>query len=117
MLIQAFLRRLVVVRRDRQQAGDTQALHLARNVDNFLRVVPAGAGKNGHLAMRFVDQYLDDPQPLFGRQRRSLARRAAWHEEMDAAVDLTPAQPSNRRFVEIAVLRKRRDQGCPNASE
>jgi hypothetical protein len=36
---------------------------------------------------------------------------------MVAAVDLTPAQSSIRGFVEIAVLRKRRDQRRSNASE
>ena len=39
------------------------------------------------------------------------------HEEVDAGVDLPAAEPPDRRFVEIAALRERRDERRADAGE
>ncbi len=43
-------------------------------------------------------------------ERRVLAGRAARHEKVDARVDLPAPEAPDRRFVELAALRERRDQ-------
>ena len=72
-------------------------LHLARGVRHFSRVVAAGAGKHRHLAGGLFDHELDDAAPLVVRERRRLAGRAARHEKVHAAVDLTPREPLDAR--------------------
>ena len=104
VLIQAFLRRLVVVRRHRQQAVGADAFHVARQLDHLARVVAAGAGQHRHAAVGFFDDELDDAQLLAMAQRRRFAGRAARREEVDAGVDLPARQALDRRLVEGAVL-------------
>ena len=40
------------------------ARHLARGLDHLVGVVAAGAGEHRHLALRLLDDDLDDAQPL-----------------------------------------------------
>ena len=39
------------------------------------------------------------------------------HEEVDAGVDLPAAEPADRRFVELAALRERRDERRADAGK
>ena len=117
VLVQPFLRRLVVIRRHRQQAVDASLLHVARQLDHLARVVAAGAGQHRHLAADFLDDQLDDAQLLAMAQRRRFARRAARRQEVDAGIDLPAGQPLDRRLVERAVLPERRDEGRADAGE
>ena len=64
VLEQPFRRRLVVVRRHREQALRAGLLHLVRELDHLRGVVAAGAGQHRHLAVRFVDENLDDAKAL-----------------------------------------------------
>ena len=110
MLEQPFLRRLVVIRRHGQQAVRAGLLHLGGGVNHFLRVVAAGARQDRHAAVGFVDEDLDNPQALGQRERRALTGGADGDEKVDARVDLPPAEPANRRFVEAAALGERGDE-------
>ena len=103
VLVEAFLRRLVVVRRDRQQPVGADALHVARQLDHFPRVVSAGAGQHGHLALGFLDDQLHHAQLVAMRQRRRLARRPARRQKVDASVDLPASQTLDRGLIERAV--------------
>ena len=64
VLVEAFLRRLVVVRRHRQEAVGAGLRQIARELHDFFGVVSAGAGKDGHLAGGFIGEDLDDAQTL-----------------------------------------------------
>ena len=76
--------------------------HLLRRLDHFVRVVAAGAGEHRNLALRLLDDDLDDAQALGGGERRRLAGRAAGHEKVNAGVDLPPCQPPHARLVQRA---------------
>src|SRR5207237_6760412 len=115
--IEAFLRRLVVVRRDREKTGRVAARHLARCVDHLTRVVAAGAGENRHAPARLVDEDLDGAQAFGVGERRVLARRAAGTQKMDACVDLPASEPANGGFIELAAARERRDQRGADSCE
>ncbi len=55
VLVQAFLRGLVVVRRDGEDAVRAQLLELARQFDDFVGVVAARAGQHRDLALGLFD--------------------------------------------------------------
>src|SRR3977135_2229142 len=106
MLVQPFLRRLVVIRRDREESIGAGLGELARQHDDFLGVVAAGPGEDWHLAAGLLGEDLDDAPALGRGQRRVLAGRAARRQEVDAAVDLAAAHAPNRGFVKIATPRE-----------
>ena len=66
MLIQAFGRRLVVVRRRRQETLRARTLHFGGGVNHLARVVSARAGKDQGSPFRFFDDDLDDASALGG---------------------------------------------------
>ena len=71
--------------------------------DDFVRVVAAGAGEHGDLALGFFERDLDHAQMLFARERRAFARGAAGHQEVDPGVDLPAHQLPQRCFIQRAV--------------
>ena len=97
VLVQAFLRGLVVVRRHREQALDTERLGGVRQLGHLGGVVAADAGEHGDLPGAGLDGDADDGVPLRARQGRRLARRAAGHDEVDAATDLPLHQRASAR--------------------
>ena len=60
VLIQAFRRGLVVVRRHRQQALRSGALHPQPDVNDLAGVVASSPGEHRNVAGGFVDNELDD---------------------------------------------------------
>ena len=117
VLIQAFLRRLVVVRRDREQPVGADAFHVARQLDHLARVVAARAGEHRHAAVGLFDDQLHDAQLVAMAQRRRFPRRPAGGEEVDAGVDLSSGQALDGGLVEGAVLGERRNQCGADARE
>jgi hypothetical protein len=79
-------------------------------VNDFLGVVAAGTCEYGDAAVGLRHDQFHDAHLFRVGQRWNLACCAAWHEEMDAGVDLPARQPRHRRFVERAVAAERRDQ-------
>ncbi len=65
MLVETFLRGLVVVRADGEDAVRAEFLEFAGQLDHVRGIVSAGAGQHGNLAARFVDRDLHDAE-LFG---------------------------------------------------
>ncbi len=117
VLIQAFLRRLVVVRGDREQTIGADAFHVARQLDHLAGVVAAGAGQHRHTAVGFFDNQFNDAQLVAMAQRGRFPGRPAGREEVDAAVDLSSRQALDCRLVEGAVLGERRNQCSADARE
>ena len=100
MLVQPFLRRLVVIRADGEDAVRAQRFEFARALDHFGGVVAAGTGHDGHLAARLFDRDFDHAALLGMRERGAFARGAAGDEEIDSRVDLAPRQAAHGFFVE-----------------
>ena len=67
MLKQAFLRRLVVIRCDRQDAVGSELLYFFCETDHLRRVVPACAGQHRDVAARLFQGDRDDTQVFFQR--------------------------------------------------
>src|SRR5262249_45121646 len=63
-----------------------------------------------HLAAGFLDENLDRAQTLGVGQRRVLTGGATGTHEMDAGVDLPPAEPPHGGLVELAASRERRHE-------
>ena len=89
MLVEAFLRGLVVVRRDGENAVGAQGFDFVREFDDFVGVVAAGAGEHGNFALGLFQRDLHHAQMLGASERRALAGGAAGNQEIDAGLDLT----------------------------
>src|SRR6185437_17040421 len=107
--IEAFLRGLVVVGRNGEDAGDIEFLKLGDQVNDFLRVVAASAGEHGDAAARLFYGDLHYAQMLVVRERRTLAGRAAGAQEVDPGINLAPDEDAQGFFVQRAV--------CPEGSD
>ena len=101
--IEPVLRRLVVVRRHDQRAISPESPGALRPLDRGHRAVGTGSGQDRHSPRRRFDRRGNDPIPLGGRERRSLAGRSAGHETGDSAFDLTLDKSSQCRLVDHAV--------------
>jgi len=77
MLVEALLRRLVVVWRDRKNSVGAHALDSRAISITFRRIVAARATQDRHLALGFFDRDRHDAQMLLVRQRGAFSRRAA----------------------------------------
>ena len=117
VLIQPFLCRPVVVRRDRKEPVGARATHALGEMHDLLRVVAAGARQHGHFARGFVDQNLDAADAFLVAERRILAGRPARAQEVNAGVDLAPPEAPHALFVELARRGERRDERGSDAGE
>ena len=88
MLVEAFLRGLVVVGSDGENAVGAQGFDLVGQFDDFVGVVAAGAGQHGDFAFGFFQRDLHHAQMLGAGERGALAGGAAGDEEIDAGLDL-----------------------------
>ena len=105
VLVNAFLRGLVVVGRRGEDVVDARA---RRNFlclgDGLAGVVGGCARHDGHAAAGGLDGQVDNAQPFVVRQSRRLASGAAGHKEVDARLDLPAHQFAQRGFVDAAIL-------------
>src|SRR6202011_247630 len=94
--------------------------HLVGKMNDLLRIVSTCSSEDRDAPSRLVHQDLDDADALGERERGILARRPARHEEVDARVNLAPAEPADGGFVDAAGFRerrhKRRADSCPVGS-
>src|SRR6185437_6657359 len=104
MLIEALLRRLVVVGRHHQHRVGAGLLGVAGEFDGLHRVVGARAGDDRHAPARLIDADVDDVAVLGVAQRRALAGGAGRHQAMRAGADLPIDQGAKGRLVEFPVL-------------
>ncbi len=100
MLIETFLRGLVVVRRHGEDAVDPHVLQFERQFDDFLGVVPACAGHDRNASVRLFECDFDYAQMFGARECRALARGAAGHQKIDSRFDLASDQLAKRLLVE-----------------
>ena len=104
MAVQAFLRRPVVVARDREHRIGAHLLGVAAEHDRFGRRVGARAGDHRHAAIGFLDADFHDPHMLFVAESRRFARRSAGDEAVAALFDLPGDQVSECALVYLPVL-------------
>jgi hypothetical protein len=118
MAVLAFLRRLVVVRRCREDRTHARA---RRNFFGFGYGVVCGIRRrtrhDGDASGGDFDGDVNHAQPLVVSERGSFASSAAGNQEVDARFDLPGDQITKRSFIDSAVGGERRDQSCTTASE
>ena len=96
VLVQAFLRRLVVVRRDQQAGIRAGILRELRQLDRFARRVRAGAGDDRDALGGALHHSAHDVDVLFDAQRRRFAGRADRDDAVGAVVDVELDQAIER---------------------
>jgi hypothetical protein len=111
MLIQAFLRRLVIIGRDDEQGIRARLFAMPGEFDRLDRVVRAGTGDHRHPALRLGDAPFDDFLVLVMGQRRALARRSHRNKAPGAVLDLPIDVSPEGLLVERAVLERRHQGG------
>ena len=104
--VEAFLRRLVVVRHHRQARRRAPAvLRVRGQLDRFGRRVGAGAGDDRDAAARELDRRLDEQAVLVDVDGRRFAGRADDDDAGGAVRDVEIDQPGERGKIERAALR------------
>ena len=109
MVVQPFLRRLVVIGADNQHAIGTGSSGIFRQTDGLGRAVRSSAGNHRHAARRLLDANLDAAVMLFMRQGRRFTGRADRHQAMRAVFDLEIDKFPECSRINLAVA-ERRDQ-------
>jgi hypothetical protein len=117
VLIQPFGRRLVVVRRHREQPVRAGLLHFCGRMNHFTRVIPTGTREHQRSSAGHLHADLDDATALVGGERGCLSGRAARHQKMDARIHLAPGEATNGGFVKRTGLGKGSDEGRSDACE
>jgi hypothetical protein len=112
VLVKPFLGRLVVIGSYREDALGAQVLDFLRQFDDLGRVVPAGAGEHGNLALGLFESDLHHTQMFLARKSRTLSGSPARHQEVDSLVYLPPDEKPQDCLIEREVLLKRRNQRC-----
>src|SRR5579883_681875 len=110
VLEKTLLRGLVVVGRHGEDTVHADALQLARELDDLVRVVAARASQHRHAAARLLDRDFNDAKVLRAGESGAFARRAARHQKIDAGIDLPPHEAAESLFIQREVAAKRRDQ-------
>jgi hypothetical protein len=106
------LGRLVVVRRDDEDAVDAERVRLRGQVRRVRRVVGPGAGDHGRTLADLVERRLEQRQALRVRERRRLARRAGHDETVRSLVDEMARERAECPQVDRPLRRERRgDRG------
>ena len=106
MLVEALLRRLVVVGRDDEHGVGAGLLGMGDEIDRLEGAVRARAGDDRHAPAGDLDAKLDHPLVLVMGQRRRLAGRAHRHEAMASLGDLPVHVRGESLLVEGAVVRE-----------
>src|SRR6266404_1016054 len=106
VLEEAFLRGLVVVGSDGEDAVGAEFLEFVGEGDDFGGVVPTRAGEDGHFALGNFEGNFDDAKMLGVSERGAFASGAAGDEKVDACIDLTLYERAEGGFVERAVVAK-----------
>ena len=93
MLVEAFLRGLVVVRTDTEDAVDTTEITRLQLLDDGSGVIAATAHQDGHTSLHEIDHKILDLALLVGCQCGGLACRCQNAEEVGPVVKLVLHQP------------------------
>src|ERR1700719_1053555 len=106
VLEEAFLRGLIVVGSDGEDAVGAEILEFDGERDDFSGVIAAGAREDGHFALGDFEGELDDAEMLGVRERGAFSGGAAGDEEVDACVELAGDERAEGLLVERAVSAK-----------
>ncbi len=104
VLIEAFLRRLVVIGNDDEGGIGAGFLCVNRIVNRFGGAVRAGSGDHGNAATDFLDAHFDDGLVLVGRQGRAFAGGADGDHSVAPLVDLPVDEFPECLLVHLAML-------------
>ncbi len=105
---QALGRRLVVVRRDGQEAVHAEPARIPRQVHRVRRVVGARVRDHARIRSDLVEHRLEQRELLVVGQRRALAGRAGEHEALGAVLHEVAGERARGVQVERAVGAERR---------
>ena len=111
------LGRLVVVRRDHEEAVDPELVGAAREVNGVAGVVRPRPGDHRRSPAHGLDGGREEGQLLVVRERRRLARRAGHDDAVRAVVDEVAGEALERVEIDRAVRRERRDHGRQDLAE
>src|SRR6185503_7537582 len=109
MLEQAFLGRLVIVRRDLQRTVGARVLSGFGEINGFARRVGAGPGKHLRLARRKFNRTLDYLDVLFVIQRGRFACCSDRYDAVDPRFYLGLDEAPQRGFIDVAGSKRRDD--------
>ena len=117
VLVDTFLRGLVVVRHHAHEAVDAKLRHLAREVHRVGRAVVAHVRDDGHAVAHGLHHGAEQVDLLRIEHGRALPRRAVYDERVAAAVHEARGESLDLVHVELAVLVERGDHGRYHAAE
>src|SRR5262245_13919827 len=115
MLIEPFLRRLVVVRRHRQQPIRPEPFAFTSELYDMSGVVASRASDHRDATASMFDTDLNYATVLGIAERGTLAGRAARHQKIDSAFDLEIDEPAQYVFVQRQIFLERRYHCRPAA--
>ena len=111
MLVETFLRRLVVVRANAQHAVDALPVGLLQLFDHSSGVVASTAHEDGHTASHLLHHKLLDEVLLLGRQTRGLTGGSEYTEEVGAIIELIVQKPVKSVEIYRAISVERGNEG------
>ena len=111
VLIEPFLRRLVVIGRDDEHRVGAGPLGMLGEIDRFLGRIRAGAGHDRHPAARLIDAPFHHLLVLLVGQRRAFAGGADRNQPIGALGDLPIDQVAERFLIDGAVLERGDERG------
>ena len=111
------LRRLVVVRRDHEEAVDAERVRLLGEVDRVGGRVRPGAGDHRATVAHGLDRRRVECHPLLVRQSRRLAGRARYDDPVRAVVEEVIGERAEAVEVDRAVVAKRGDDRGQDLAE
>ena len=106
MLIQAFLRRLVVVRRHQESAIRAGPHGVPGALNGLCGAVRTGAGDDRDPSVHLLDHQLYDPVVLFMAQRGGLSRGSTRHNPVRSIFNMKFHQRADALFVELFVAER-----------
>ena len=117
MTVDALFVRLVVVRRDEQQAIGAHLLEAQALFEHGLRTVRAAARDNGHASRHAVDDELAHLVVFLMRHGRRFARGAQREQSVGPVCQMKIDQAAKRLKVDAAVFSERRDERHNGAAQ
>ena len=109
MAVQAFLRRLVVIRHDGQDGIGTNLFGVFRQFDGFRGRIGTRAGNDRDTLGGLFDHDLDQLVVFLHIDRRRLAGRPDDDDRIGSFLDVVVDQPTHAGQIQTAVLVHRRD--------
>src|SRR5262249_41573611 len=111
VLIESFLRGLVVIRRDHEHRIGARLLRMPRKLDRLGSGIRTGTGDHGNPSLRLLDAPADDTVVLLMRQGGALAGSPDGNQPVGALGNLPIHQSTEGLLVERAVAERGDERG------